>query len=90
MPVPTVITDLSTTIATNSPAGSEDRTTADDYLRALSAFIAQLEANKAALASAPTFTGLVKARGGGLGLGRITVSSSAPSGLATGDWWAQY
>lgn len=42
MPVPTLITDLSTTIASNSPAGSEVRTTADDYFRAFAAFIAQL------------------------------------------------
>ena len=41
MPVPTLITDLSTTAASNSPAGSESaRGTVDDYIRALSAFIA--------------------------------------------------
>jgi hypothetical protein len=41
MPVPSVITDLSTTAASNSPAGSESaRGTVDDYIRALSAFIA--------------------------------------------------
>ena len=42
MPVPTVITDLSTTIASNSPSGSDARTTADDHLRALAGFVAQL------------------------------------------------
>lgn len=40
MPVPSAITDLSTTAASNSPSGSEVRTTADDYLRALAGFIA--------------------------------------------------
>ena len=41
MPVPSAITDLSTTAASNSPAGSESaRGTVDDYIRALSAFIA--------------------------------------------------
>jgi hypothetical protein len=41
MPVPSLITDLSTTAASNSPAGSESaRGTVDDYIRALSAFIA--------------------------------------------------
>jgi len=45
MPVPTVITDLSTTAASNSPAGSESaRGTVDDYLRAHAAFIAQTRA----------------------------------------------
>lgn len=43
MPVPTVITDLSTTAGSNSPAGTDNiGTNADDYLRALSAFIAQV------------------------------------------------
>lgn len=42
MPVPTLITDLSTTIASNSPAGSESPASLDDYQRAHAAFIAQL------------------------------------------------
>lgn len=42
MPVPTLITDLSTTAASNSPAGTESPTDGDNYLRALSAFVAQL------------------------------------------------
>lgn len=33
MAVPTTWADISTTAASNSPAGTEDRTTADDYLR---------------------------------------------------------
>ncbi len=42
MPVPTLITDLSTTAASNSPAGSESaRGTVDDYLRAHASFIAK-------------------------------------------------
>lgn len=44
MAVPTAITDLSTTIGSNSPSGAESASTTDDYLRALSAFIAQLYA----------------------------------------------
>lgn len=41
----------------------------------------------AQLASAPTFTGVVKGRGGGLGLGRISVTTTAgsPSGMSAGD-----
>jgi hypothetical protein len=39
MPVPTVITDLSTTAASNFPAGSDAPSTIDDTLRAHGAFI---------------------------------------------------
>lgn len=43
MPVPSNITDLSTTAGSNSPAGTDSiGTTMDDYIRAQSAFIAQL------------------------------------------------
>jgi C1q domain len=43
MPVPSVITDLSTTAGSNSPAGTDSiGTNMDDYVRALSAFIAQV------------------------------------------------
>lgn len=41
MPIPTSISDLSTTAASNSPAGSESPTEGDNYIRALSAIIAQ-------------------------------------------------
>lgn len=44
MPVPSAITDLSTTAGSNYPAGSESPTTVDDYLRAHASFIAQLYA----------------------------------------------
>ena len=42
MPVPSLITDLTTVAATNSPTGSESPATADDYFRAHASFIAQL------------------------------------------------
>jgi hypothetical protein len=42
MPVPSSIDDLSTTPGSNSPSGSETPTEGDNYLRTLSAFIAQL------------------------------------------------
>ena len=45
MAVPTLITDLSTTIASNGPAGSESPSSLDDYQRAHAGFIAQLYAN---------------------------------------------
>lgn len=46
MPVPASINDLSTTAGSNSPPGSESPATLDDYIRALSAFIAQLRDGK--------------------------------------------
>lgn len=42
MPLPASINDLSTTAASNSPAGSESSGTADDYLRTYAAYIASL------------------------------------------------
>jgi len=48
MAVPTLITDLSTTIASNGPAGSESPSSLDDYQRAHAGFIAQLYANTVA------------------------------------------
>jgi hypothetical protein len=42
MPAPVLITDLSTTAASNSPAGSEAPSVLDDVQRAHAAFIAQL------------------------------------------------
>jgi hypothetical protein len=42
MPTPTVITDLSTTAASNFPAGSDAPSTIDDTLRAHGAFIRQI------------------------------------------------
>lgn len=41
MPVPTLITDLDPIAGNNSPASSESPKDGDDYIRALSAFIAQ-------------------------------------------------
>ena len=57
MAVPTLISDLSTTASSNSPAGSDSPVDTDNFLRAHAAFIAQLNANKADKAS-PTFTGV--------------------------------
>jgi hypothetical protein len=42
MPIPTSINDLSLTAASNSPAGSETITLADDYLRVYASYIAAL------------------------------------------------
>lgn len=53
MPVPTLISDLTTTPATNSPSGAESaKGVVDDYFRAHAAFIAQLNA----IVQGPTVT----------------------------------
>jgi hypothetical protein len=60
MPVPTARTDLSTTAASNSPAGSEAiGTNADDYIRAAFKFIRENydDVLLRATAASPTFTG---------------------------------
>lgn len=46
MPVPTLISELSQTAGSNSPAGSESPTSADDYLRTYASFIATLRDGK--------------------------------------------
>lgn len=46
MPVPTLISQLSQTAASNSPPGSESPSTSDDYFRAHAAFIATLRDGK--------------------------------------------
>lgn len=59
MPVPTLISELSQTAGSNSPAGSESPTSSDDYLRTYASFIATLRdgkgfTNPAQLASGAT------------------------------------
>lgn len=56
MPIPTAIESLSTTAASNGPAGSEQRTIADDGLRQAYAFIRQLVSLGSNIASAATIT----------------------------------
>ena len=57
MPVPSAITELSTTPGSNSPSGSESPATFDDYMRTFAAFIAQLRDGKAATTDAVLLTG---------------------------------
>ena len=69
MPVPTSLSDLSTTASSNSPAGNESaRGTIDDYFRAHAKFIADV--NDAKLAKA-----------GGTMTGALTLSGDASSAL---------
>jgi len=54
MAVPSVMSDLSTTAASNSPAGSESPTAGDDFIRAISAILRATNAKGADIASAST------------------------------------
>jgi hypothetical protein len=45
MPVPSTFADLSTTPASNSPAGSEAPTDGDNYIRTLAAFLKSISSN---------------------------------------------
>lgn len=54
MPVPSVMSDLSTTAASNSPAGTEAPTNADDHLRAAYAILRTTNAKGSDIASAST------------------------------------
>ena len=56
MAIPTTLESLSTTAASNGPAGSEQRTLADDGLRQGYAFTRQLASEGSNLASASTVT----------------------------------
>ncbi len=58
MPVPTVIGDLSTTAASNYPAGSDSPAMLDDVQRAHASFIAQLRDNRALFGANSDITSL--------------------------------
>lgn len=92
MPVPTAITDLSTSAAGNSPAGSDTVfPNLDDYIRALSAFIAQnyasLATKQASLGYTPvnkagdTLTGVLAATKGTAALPGIAFSGDTNTGI---------
>lgn len=82
MPVPSSISDLSTTPALNSPPGSESPSSIDDYLRTLSAFIKQIndlaatKADASALASKADDSAVVKLTGAQAVAGTKTFSAS--------------
>lgn len=54
MPVPSTMSDLSSTAASNSPAGSESPNTIDDYHRALSAIVRRTNSKGADIAAGAT------------------------------------
>lgn len=77
MPVPTLITDLTTSAATNSPAGSESAISNDDYLRAHAAFLAQLRNGSAFTTLSPT----VAVRVNGATQGQVGTRAGGGSGI---------
>lgn len=78
MGVPSLITDLSSTAASNSPAGGDSiGTTLDDYIRALSAFIHQLYNTSIIWAGTSTGTNTITA-----------TASPAPTAYVTGQGYA--
>ena len=80
MPVPSSITSLSQTAGSNSPAGSESPALIDDYLRALSAFIAFLRDDKASTTGSYSDPAWIASLSGA----KLTAASVAASALAAG------
>jgi hypothetical protein len=86
MPTPTVITDLSTTAASNFPAGSDAPSTIDDVLRAHAAFLASIRDNSGngwtslyATKAAPALTGA------GTSTGSFLLTGTGALGYGTGS-----
>jgi len=76
MPVPSSISDLSTTPALNSPPGSESPSSIDDYLRTLSAFIRQINDLAETKADASALSAVVNLTGAQTVAGTKTFSAS--------------
>lgn len=92
MPVPATINDLSTTVGSNSPAGTETPKDGDNYLRAHASFIASVRdftnGTTTCTLKAPTITGTPTFSGAGITLTTPTlatpaISSPTISGTAT-------
>ena len=96
MTIPSAITDLSTTAASNPPAGTDSPNTLDDQQRQAYAFIRSLYDTKAP-SDTPTFSGKVKGDFSGALAGRLYFQTSGtnansdvgvlPSGTATVSSW---
>ena len=85
MPIPTSFSDLSTTAASNSPAGGDNvLPDLDNYIRIAFAMLASIKANTAtngwvslyATAASPTFTGAMTLGTGGIASRAFTPTSS--------------
>lgn len=64
MPVPTLITDLSTTAASNYPSGTDTPAILDDVQRAHASFIAELRDGRLPLDGSLAMTGALQANAG--------------------------
>jgi Chaperone of endosialidase len=82
MPIPTVITDLSATAASNSPSGSDAPSDGDNFLRAHGAFIKQLYDGITAGAY-PTLAGLADTTSDAKGDAFIGVKRTQTSATGT-------
>lgn len=87
MPVPSSLADLSTTPASNSPAGSESPALVDDYLRTHGAFIKQVDnaAAKSATLAASGGSALVGYMPSGTGAVATTVQAKLREGVSVTD-----
>jgi hypothetical protein len=93
MPVPSLVTDLSTTLASNSPAGSDNVfPDLDNYIRALSGFLASIRDNSGngwvspyLTAANPSYTGTLTGGTGivNLGSGQFYKSATGDVGIGT-------
>lgn len=90
MPVPSSISDLSTTPSLNSPAGTESPSTVDDYLRTHAAFIKQVDdsAVKAADLAATGGAALVGFQQAGTGAVATNVQSKLREFVSVKDFGA--
>jgi len=79
MPVPTLITDLSTSAGSNSPSGSETPIEGDNHLRAAYSFIAQLRDQQT------TVTNQLNGTATGVVLKSASTNTSFTIGAAAGD-----
>lgn len=90
MPVPSSISDLSTTPSLNSPAGTESPSTVDDYLRTFAAFIKQVDggAVKAADLAATGGSALVGFIQSGTGVVARTAQNKLRESVSVKDFGA--
>lgn len=75
MPIPSTIADLSTTAASNSPAGSDPPTEGDNYLRAIQAILKTADNDR--IAADASYSGLLAATAGASLMGWIQAGTGA-------------
>lgn len=98
MPVPTSIDDLSTTAGSNSPSGADSPGDGDNYIRALSAFTAQLRdkldgTSDTGIIKNATFSGTMVGAASWAALqtfaAGVNVGNAAQSNVNTLDWYEE-